>query len=109
MSIIFHNLRGCDSHLIFYELKKVDVKNDVIPNGLEKYMAFIQNKNFVFIDSIQFVNSSLEKLVKNLSDSDFKYFTQEFGFKNLELLKQKDAYAYKYMDRFKGFSQEQLT
>ena len=37
---IFHNLRGYDSHLIFCELNKFDVKIDVIPNGLEKYMVF---------------------------------------------------------------------
>ena len=41
---------------------------------------------------MQFMNSSLEKLVKNLSGNDFKYLTEEFGSKNLELLKQKDAY-----------------
>ena len=57
---------------------------------------------------MQFVNSSLEKLVKNLSDDDFKYLAQKFGFKNLELLKQKDAYPYKYMDSFKRFSEEKL-
>ena len=37
---IFHNLRGCDSHLIFNEISKFDVKTGVIPNGLEKYMPF---------------------------------------------------------------------
>ena len=37
--VIFHNLRGYNSHLIFCELNKFDVKIDVIPNGLEKYMA----------------------------------------------------------------------
>ena len=42
------------------------MKIDVIPNGLKKYMAFILNKNLVFIDSMQFMNSSLEKLVQNL-------------------------------------------
>ena len=106
--MIFHNLRGYDSHLIFYELKKFDVKIDLIPNGLEKYMAFILNKNLVFIDSMQFMNSSLEKLVKNLSDNDFKYLTEEFGSKNLELLKQKGAYPYEYMDSFKRFTEEKL-
>ena len=55
----------------------------------------------VFIDSMQFTNSSLEKLVKNLSDN-------EFGSKNLELLKQKDAYSYEYMDSFKRFNEEKL-
>ena len=37
---IFYNLRGYDSHLIFRELQNFDVKIDVIPNRLEKYMAF---------------------------------------------------------------------
>ena len=86
---IFHNLSGYDSHLFFCKLNKFDVKIDVIPNRLEKYMAFILNKNLVFIDSMQFMNSSLEKLVENLSDNDFKYLTEEFGSKNLELLKRK--------------------
>ena len=36
----FHNLRGYNSHLIFNELDKFDVKIKVIPNGLEKYMTF---------------------------------------------------------------------
>ena len=38
--VIFHNLRGYDSHLIICELDKFDVKISVIPNGLEKYKAF---------------------------------------------------------------------
>ena len=54
------------------------------------------------------MNSSLEKLAKNLSDDDFKYLTQEFGSKTLELLKQKDAYPYEYMDSFERFSEEKL-
>ena len=90
--VICHNLKGYESHLIFDELKSFDGKIGVIPNRLEKYMSFFLNKNLVFIDSRQFMNStSLEKLFKNLSDSDFKYLTEEFGSKNLELLKQKDA------------------
>ena len=71
-------------------------------------MVFFKNKNLVFIGSMQFMNSSLDKLVKNLSDNDFKYFTKEFGSKNLELFKQKGAYPYGYMDSFKRFSEENL-
>ena len=66
--VMFHNLKGYDSHLIFSVLHKFNVKINVIPNGLEKYMAFFLNKNLVFIDSMQYMNSSLDKLVKNLSD-----------------------------------------
>ena len=65
-------MRGYDSHLVFNELDKSDVKINVIPNGLEKYMALFLNKNLVFIDSMRFINSSLDKLVKNLSDEDLK-------------------------------------
>ena len=71
---IFHKLRDYDSHLIFYELKTFDVKIDVIPNGLEKYMAFILD-DLIFIDSMQFMYSRLEKLAKNFPDNDFKYLT----------------------------------
>ena len=39
---------------------------------------------------------------------DFKYLLEEFVFENLELLKQKDAYLYKYLDSFKGFNEEKL-
>ena len=38
--LIFHNLKGYDSHLIFKELSKLNAKISVIPNGLEKYMVF---------------------------------------------------------------------
>ena len=38
--VIFHNLRGYDSHLIFSELNKFNVKINVIPNGLEKHIPF---------------------------------------------------------------------
>ena len=35
------------------------------------------------------MNSSLEKLVKKLSDEDVKYLVEEFGSENLELLNKK--------------------
>ena len=62
----------------------------------------------MFIDSMQFMNSSFYKLVKNLSDKDFKYLIEEFGSENWELLKQKGAYPYKYMYSFEKFNEEKL-
>ena len=52
-------------------------------------MGFFLGKNLVFIDSMQFKNSSLDKLDKNLSGEDFKHFVEEFGPKKLELFKTK--------------------
>ena len=37
-----------------------------------------------------------------MSNNDFKYLTEEFGSKNLELLKQKGAYTYEYTGSFKN-------
>ena len=34
------------------------------------------NKSLVFIERMQFMSSSLEKLVKNLADNYFQYLTQ---------------------------------
>ena len=50
---------------------------------------------------MQFMNSSLDKLVKNLSGEDFKHLVEKFGSKYLELLKQKGAYPYEYINSFK--------
>ena len=106
--VIFHNLKGYDSHLIFSVLHKCDVKISVIPNGLEKYMELFSGKNFVFIDSMQFMNSSLDKLVKNLSDKDFRYLVTEFVPDNLEILKQKGAYPQEWMNSSGRFNEEKL-
>ena len=54
------------------------------------------------------MNSSLKKLAKNLSDDDLKYLIEEFCSKNLELLNQKHAYPYEYMDNFKKFGENKL-
>ena len=53
-------------------------------------MAIFLNKNFM--DSMQFMNSSLDKLAKKLSDEDFECLVQEFGSESLEFLKQIGEY-----------------
>ena len=106
--VIFHNLRGYDSHLVISKISKFDVKVSAIPNGLEKYMAFPINKNLVFIESMQFMNSTLDALVKKLSDNDFKYLSQEFRGDLLKFVKQKGLYPYEYMDSFQKFSEDRL-
>ena len=46
------------------ETDNFDVKVNVNPNGLEKYIALTINNNLVFIDSMQFMNSSLDVFVE---------------------------------------------
>ena len=90
------------------EIGKFDVKVSIIPNELEKYVAFTINNNLVFIDSMQFMNSSLDTFVKNLYDNNFKYLSKEFSVELLELVKQKGVYPYEYIDSFKKFFDEKL-
>ena len=108
--VIFYNLRGCDSHLIIKEKDNFDVKVNFIPSGLEKYMDFTINNNLIFIDRMQFMNSSLDALIKNVSDNDFKYLSEEFSGDLLKLVKRKVSivYPYEYMDRFEKFSEDKV-
>ena len=57
---------------------------------------------------MQFMNFSLDKLVKNLSDKDFKYLVKEFSSENSELLKQKGVYPYEYMNSIERFNEQKL-
>ena len=50
---------------------------NIIPNNMEKYMAFMLGKHLVFIDSLQFMSSSLDKLVSNVPNDAFKYTSEE--------------------------------
>ena len=71
-------------------------------------MAFTINKNLFFIDSKQFMNSTLEKLVKNLWDNGFKNLSEELNPEQLKLVKQKGVYPYEYMDSFEKIFKDKL-
>ena len=57
-------------------------------------MSFVINKNIIFLDSLQFLKSTLDNLAANLEGSDHKYLLSEFSQHKLEILKRKDAYPY---------------
>ena len=117
--VIFHNLRGYDSHFIIQEIgaiiknhtyknKKGEIKEmniNVIPNNIEKYMAFMLGNHLTFIDSFQFISSSLDKLVSNLPRDSLKYTSEIFKGKNLNLMARKGVYPYDYMDSFDKFDE----
>ena len=98
--VLCHNLKHHDSHHIMQELGKFNLKTNVIPNGLEKYINFSINNKLIFIDSFQFLSSSLDSLVENLNKEDFKYLSQEFDKFKLDLVKQKGFYPYDCFCRF---------
>ena len=79
--VISRNLRGYDSHLIVKEIGKFDVKVSVIPNELEKCMAFTVNKKLVKSDS-----TSKLVIINTLIVYSFKVKGVNNGTKNLDSL-----------------------
>ena len=120
--VIFHNLRVYDSHFIMQQIgeiakkhaytnkkgEKQDLNINTIPNNMEKYMAFMLDNHLTFIDSFQFMSSSLDKLVSNLPKDDLIDTSKDFKGKRLNLMSQKDVYPYDFMDSFKKFNQTKL-
>ena len=116
--VIFHNLRGYDSHFIMQEtgaiVKNYTYKNKkgeekqinitAIPNNMEKDMAFMLGNHLTFIDSFQFMGFSLEKLVSNLPKESLKYTSKIFKGNKLDLMARKGVYPYDYMDSFDKFN-----
>ena len=97
---------------------KLDSEPSVIAKGMENFITF-QIEELSFKDSLQFLNSSLEKLVENLADKANKSedkLTLEQVFPNLDkyfqdnwwhlpnhkeafkMLTRKGVYPYSYMD-----------
>ena len=101
--VIFHNLRGYDSHFILQRIgeiankhgytnkkgEKQDLNINAIPNNMEKYMAFMLGNHLTFINSFQFMSSSLDKLVSNLPKDDLIYTSKAFKGKRLDSMSQK--------------------
>ena len=55
-----------------------------------------------------FLNSSLDSLVNNLSDNDFKNLSEEFSGDLFKLVKEKGVYPCEYLDSFRKFSKNKL-
>ena len=71
-------------------------------------MSFMLGKHLVFLDSFQFMASSLERLAANLPIDAFKYTSQVFQDEKLALMKQKGVYPYDYIESFQKFNHKQL-
>ena len=130
--MIFHNLKGYDSHLLLPELGKFNKKISIIPNNIQTYLSFsVGNKtsyfdeksgkqverefmNLRFIESFGFMASCLSQLVTNLKAGGvdkFKNVAKEFGSdKGLtELMTRKGIYPYSFIDSFDKFDIDPLT
>ena len=95
----FHNFSNYDSHMFLkrlVDLKKDKVKFEIIPKTNEEYIS-VRYGCIRFIDSYRFLSESLDKLVKNLDEDDFKNLKKEFPDK-WQYLNKKLAYPYQYFN-----------
>ena len=110
LPILFHNLKGYDAHLLLSGLKSHYIdKIHVIPQNIEKYIAIIINDDFLFLDSLAFLLSSLETLANNITeDSKRKILEQIFQRGDIPLLLNKGCLPYEYIDGWEKFNEEKL-
>ena len=100
----FHNFSNYDCHMFFkklVDLKKDKVKFKIIPKTNEEYIA-VEDGCIRFIDSYRFLSESLDKLVKNLDEDDFKILKKEFPEK-WQYLNKKLAYPYEYFNNIDDY------
>lgn len=115
--IIFHNLSGYDCHLFIKELSAVCGRINLIPKNKEKYISFtkfipIDKKNVAqlkFIDSFNFLSSSLDNLIKSMKTKDFQnlreFFKDDYLFK---LACKKGVYCYDYINSWLRYEETEL-
>ncbi|KAK3757404.1 hypothetical protein RRG08_033172 [Elysia crispata] len=103
--VVFHNLRGYDSHLLMQAISKVEGRVSCIPNNTEKYISFSLGQ-LRFIDSAQFLLASLDKLVSANKPEAF-HITARYE-PDRTLLLRKGVYPYEYMDSWERFEETQL-
>ena len=108
--VIFHNLRGYDGHFILKGFKRdVFEKGNIncIPNNMERYLSFTID-NLRFIDSLQFMNASLDKLSSNLSTHEFIHTHRHTSSETVHLLLRKGVFPYEYWDGPDKMDENQL-
>ena len=76
--VVFHNLKRYDSHLIMQKIHTAKGNITCIPNNAEKYISFSVGQR-KFLDSFQFMASSLAKLVDATDKDDFKITQNSFN------------------------------
>ena len=97
-----------DSHLLMQAISKVEGRVHCIPNNTEKYISFSLGQ-LRFIDSVQFLLVSLDRLVAANPPEAFWITAQhEPDRKRLELLLLKGMYPYEYMDSWDRFAEPKL-
>ena len=124
--VVFHNLSGYDAHLFIRELGAHTSEMGVIGKNKEDYISLsikVPVDSYIdkngeekdklielrFIDSFQFMSSSLDSLTKNLVRGGKKLFGfEDYSELQYDLLTRKGVYPYEYVNFWDRFNETQL-
>jgi len=105
--VVSHNLKGYDGHLLMQATAWVQGEISSIPNNPEKYISFSLG-NLRFVDSLNFMMSSLDVLVNGSTPEDMKITKNWEDSEKRKLLLKKGIYLYEYMDSFERSTKTEL-
>ena len=103
--VVFHNLRGYDAHHLMQAMSNLEKEVKCVANNMEKYIT-ISVDGLRFIDSLNFLQGSLDSLVKATPKEALKITSTLSN--GSDLLYKKRIYPYEYMDSFEKFSETSL-
>jgi len=118
IEVIGHNIKHYDLHLLIKKFRQYEVVNSkgiskpvkisVIPTNTEKFMS-VSFGSLRFIDSFQFLSSSLDNLVQCLFKSGTdKFVYSNSAFNNSPLIYKKGIYPYEYFTGLDVFTETKL-
>ncbi|RGB42180.1 hypothetical protein C1646_751375, partial [Rhizophagus diaphanus] len=111
--VIFHNFRGYDSHLVCESVgQSVNAHQiRVVAETFERYKT-MKVGQLKYIDSQQFMNTSLAKLAENLDTNKpiTKNHFKDLGYtdEHVDLITRKGVYPYDYIDSHDRFLETEL-
>ena len=109
--VVFHNLKGYDSKLILEHFPELNERERVscIATNMEQFLTFTY-RGLKFIDSCQFMKTSLAVLAENLRKSGEEKFvhTKQHFQEHFDLVTRKGVYCYSYMSSFEEFDETEL-
>ena len=131
VTVAIHNLRRYDGHIIMNELGNIcashpSMEINAIAKNMEDYLSFsvklttetgkrrqdgssaTQSYKIRFIDTCQFLPSSLDMLASSLHEDQFVSMKRNFSKMEIEKLTRKQVYPYDYMSTWKRFEETRL-
>ncbi|KAL9975480.1 hypothetical protein ACROYT_G012642 [Oculina patagonica] len=109
--VAFHNLRGYDAHHLMQSISKIskEAQKEVkcVANNMEKYITFSLGK-LRFIDTLNFLQGKLEKLVEATPKESLK-ITKKVFFEKSELLLDNGKYPSEYVEVWDAFNKHNLS